>query len=73
MVRTRSLHGGRWPPLLFVQLAPEVADEDSPHADVGVKQDLKVLVTHEVDLSLHVIHETFHLIEIGAHLLGAVG
>jgi hypothetical protein len=33
---------------------------------------LKVLVAQEVDLALHVVHEAFHLIKVGTHLLDAV-
>jgi hypothetical protein len=62
-----------WAVLLVIELAAQVANEDGPHADVGVEQNLEILIPQEVDLALHIVHQAFHLIQVSAHLLVAVG
>src|ERR1019366_330301 len=46
----------------------QVANQDGPHAGVAVQQDLQVLVSQEGDLAAHVVEQTFHVVQIGAHL-----
>src|ERR1039458_9006269 len=54
--------------LLPIDLLAQVANQDGPHAGVAVQQDLQVLVSQEGDLAAHVVEQTFHVVQIGAHL-----
>ena len=54
--------------LLTIDLEPQVANQDGPHAGVAVQQDLQVLVSQEGDLAAHVVEQALHVVEIGAHL-----
>ena len=41
--------------LLAIDLQPQVANQDRPHAGVGVQQDLQILVPQKRDLAAHVV------------------
>src|ERR1017187_10632426 len=54
--------------LLAVDLQPQVANQDRPHAGIAVQQDLQVLVPQKGDLAAHVVEQTLHVVEVDSHL-----